>query len=281
MGFSTVQEIVTKTCKCIVDTMMSEMLPRPTNETWKSIADDFNTLCNFPNCIGALDGKHFNIQSPPNSGSLYFNYKKTFSVVLMALVDANYNFTIVNVGSYGKNSDGGIFANSNLGKELQRNNLSLPEASYLPGSSTTAPYVLVGDEAFPLKTYLMRPFPGTNLSTDKRIFNYRLSRARRVVENTFGQLTSKFRIYNRRIHALPKNVDNIILSTCILHNFIKKYDKETLFAEVASTNETLAAYDDLPAVGLNASREAFHVRDTFKSYFISQAGAVPWQNNRI
>lgn len=182
MGFSTVQEIVTKTCKCIVDTMMSEMLPRPTNETWKSIADDFNTLWNFPNCIEALDGKHFNIQSPPNSGSLYFNYKKTFSVVLMALVDANYNFTIVNVGSYGKNSDGGIFANSNLGKELQRNNLSLPEASYLPGSSTTAPYVLVGDEAFPLKTYLMRPYPGTNLSTDKRIFNYRLSRAVYLVQ---------------------------------------------------------------------------------------------------
>ncbi|CAF4811497.1 unnamed protein product [Pieris macdunnoughi] len=129
MGFSTVQEIVTKTCKCIVDTMMSEMLPRPTYETWKSIADDFNTLWNFPNRIGALDGKHFNIQSPPNSGSLYFNYKKTFSVVLMALVDANYNFTIVNVGSYGKNSDGGIFANSNLGKELQRKNLSLPEVS--------------------------------------------------------------------------------------------------------------------------------------------------------
>ncbi|CAF4889397.1 unnamed protein product [Pieris macdunnoughi] len=214
--------------------------------------------------------------NPPNSGSLYFNYKKTFSVVLMALVDANYNFTIVNVGSYGKNSDGGIFANSNLGKELQRKNLSLP-ASYRPGSST-APYVLVGDEAFPLKTYLMRPYPGTNLSTDKRIFNYRLSRARRVVENTFGQLTSKFRICNRRIHALPKNFDNIILSMCILHNFIKKYDKETnLFAEVA----TLAAYDDLPAVGLNASIEAFYVSDTFKSYFISPAGAVPWQNNRI
>lgn len=98
--------------------MMSKMLPRPTNEMWKSIADDFNTNWNFPNCIGALDGKHFNTQSPLNSGSLYFNYKKTFSVVLMALVDANYKFTIVNVGSYGKNSDGGIFANSNLGKEL-------------------------------------------------------------------------------------------------------------------------------------------------------------------
>ncbi|CAF4890583.1 unnamed protein product [Pieris macdunnoughi] len=143
--------------------------------------------------------------NPPNSGSLYFNYKKTFSVVLMALVDANYNFTIVNVGSYGKNSDGGIFANSNLGKELQRKNLSLP-ASYRPGSST-APYVLVGDEAFPLKTYLMRP-------------------------------------------------------SCLHKRFV-------------------AAYDDLPAVGLNASIEAFYVSDTFKSYFISPAGAVPWQNNRI
>ncbi|CAB3222591.1 unnamed protein product [Arctia plantaginis] len=199
MGFSTVQEIVTKTSQC-VDTN------RPTNETWKSIADDFNTLCtrNFPNCIGALDGKHFNIQSPPNSGSLYFNYKKNILICAYGVSCANYNFTTVNVGSYGKNSDGGIFANSSLGKELQRNNLTLPEASYLPGSSTTAPNVLVGDEALPLKIYLMRPYSGTNLSIVKRIFNFRLSRARRVVDNTFGQLTSKFRIYKRRIKALPK-----------------------------------------------------------------------------
>ena len=170
---------------------MSEVLLKPSTEMWKSIANDFSTLWNFLNCFGALDGKHFTIQSPPNSGSLYFNYKKTFSIVLLALVDAQYNFITVDVGAYGKSSDGGIFANSGLGKALQRGTLSVPGNATLPGTNSKAPYVMVGDEAFLLKTYLMRPFPGQDLDNSRRVVNYRLSRARRVVENTFSVLSQK------------------------------------------------------------------------------------------
>nr|CAI5840915.1 unnamed protein product [Callosobruchus analis] len=93
-------------------------MPSPTEEIWKTVEKNFCELWNFPNCIGAIDGKHVVIEAPANSGSLYFNYKKTFSVVLLALVDANYRFISVDVGAYGKNSDGGIFASSNMGKAL-------------------------------------------------------------------------------------------------------------------------------------------------------------------
>lgn len=166
---------------------MSEMLPLPTEDKWKIIANDFKLLWNFPNCVGEVDGKHITIQAPSNSGSLYFNYKKTFSIVLIALVDANYNFIAVDVGSYGKNSDGDIFANSNLGNRLQQGTLGIPGNSPLPGTSIDdvtcgVPHVIVGDEVFPLKTYLMRPYPGQNLNDDQRIFNYRLSRAKELLK---------------------------------------------------------------------------------------------------
>jgi hypothetical protein len=93
-------------------------------------------------------------------------------------------------GSYVRNGDGGIFAHSKLGKYLEIH-LGIPEDNQLPGTSCLAPHVIMGDEAFPLKTYLMRPHPGSQSKGDneKSIFNYRLSRARRVVENAFGILS--------------------------------------------------------------------------------------------
>jgi hypothetical protein len=100
------------------------------------------------------------IQSPPNSGSKFFNYKHSFSVVQFALVDAHYKFTVVDMGSYGRNSDGGITAHSKLGKYLETH-LGIPEDKQLPGTLCLAPHVIMGDEAFPLKTYLLKPYPGS------------------------------------------------------------------------------------------------------------------------
>jgi len=130
-------------------------------------------------CLGALGGKHVEIFAPPNSGSQFYKYKRTFSIVLMALVDANYKFIAIDVGSYGKNSDGEIFTNSSFGKALEKNKLNVPKDRNLPGTQSPAPSVIVGDEAFPLKSYLLRPYPGSTINGDieKQVFNYRLSRA--------------------------------------------------------------------------------------------------------
>jgi hypothetical protein len=85
-------------------------MPTPIRTTESQIVNDFWVLWNVPNYIGAIDGKHVKIQAPPNSSSKFFNYKHCFSVVQLALVDAHYKFTVVDIGSYGRNSDGGIFA---------------------------------------------------------------------------------------------------------------------------------------------------------------------------
>jgi hypothetical protein len=120
------------------------------------------------------------IFASPNSGSQFYNYKRIFPIVLMALIDANCKFIAVDLGSYGKNSDGGNFINSNFGKAIEMEKFNVPKERNLPETQCSAPHVIVGDEAFSLKTYLLRPYPGSTINGDieKQIFNYRLSRAR-------------------------------------------------------------------------------------------------------
>jgi len=79
---STVQSIVIQVREAIIQNLMSITMPKPTVAQWRKIAEEFWDIWNFPNCIGALDGKHVVIQAPVNSGSQFFNYKKTFSIVL-------------------------------------------------------------------------------------------------------------------------------------------------------------------------------------------------------
>ncbi|KAK0156284.1 Protein ALP1-like [Merluccius polli] len=113
---------------------------------------------------------------------------------------------------------------------------------------------MVGDAAFPLKLYLMRPYPGQNLTHQKRIFNYRLSRARMVVENAFGILSSRWRVLHRRINLHPQNVDTLVLAACILHNFLLAPRENVRMLEEAEQQRR-----NLPAVrhmgGNRASRE--------------------------
>jgi hypothetical protein len=100
-------------------------LPK-TSQEWLTIAKGFEELWNFPHCLGALDGKHIVIQSPFNSGSEYYNYKTSFSVVLMAAVDANYCFIYAEVGCQGRISDGGVFKHTVLYDKLEREHLEIP-----------------------------------------------------------------------------------------------------------------------------------------------------------
>lgn len=105
-------------------------------------------------------------------------HQKTFSIVLMAVVDSHYKFVLVDVGAPGRHSDGGVFKNSSFGRLLEEGTLDLPGPHRLPKSQKVAPHVFVGDEAFQLRPDFMRPFPGKGLTPSTRVFNYRLSRAR-------------------------------------------------------------------------------------------------------
>ena len=103
---------------------------------------------NYPCCLGAIDGKHIAIQQPADTGSEFFNYKHFFSVILFAMVDANYKFIYIDVGAAGRAGDAGVFADSALNKALRTNSLDLPDAVALQGISTKISYHIVGDDAF-------------------------------------------------------------------------------------------------------------------------------------
>ena len=100
-------------------------------------------------------------------------------------------------GLYGRNSAGAIFAHSKSGKYLETH-LGIPEDKQLPGTLCLVPHVIMSDKAFPLKTYLLKPYPGSQSKEDneKSTFNYMLSRSRRVLENAFGILSHKFQIFS-------------------------------------------------------------------------------------
>ncbi|XP_050313024.1 uncharacterized protein LOC126748059 [Anthonomus grandis grandis] len=219
LGEKTVRAIVYETCTAIWQRMK---IDTPSEEQWETIACQFWDKWNFPNCIGALDGKQVVIECPAKSGSKYFGCKKTFCVVLLALVGADYKFLAVDIGGLGKNSDGNIFSNSNFGKALAENRLNIPHYKPLPGTEDTMPYVIIGDAAFPLGRHLIRPYPGNQTldSEEKKVFNYRLSRAQRVSENAFGILCRRFRIYERRISMTPEHINIVVAATCALHNFL-------------------------------------------------------------
>ncbi|KAK0153342.1 Protein ANTAGONIST OF LIKE HETEROCHROMATIN PROTEIN 1 [Merluccius polli] len=148
VGTATVGRIVPEVAETIFECLVEEFMPQPTKEDWKSIAEGFQHRWNFPNCLGAIDGKHVVIQAPPNSGSYFYNYKGTFSIVLFAVVDAYYCFRVIDVGGYSRTSDGGILSHSGFGEGPL---ISLKTESSQKPVIAGKFHVLVGDEDFPLR----------------------------------------------------------------------------------------------------------------------------------
>ena len=177
---------------------------------WKDIANKIFQRWHFPNCFAAADGKHTHLMHPHNSGSLYINYKRFFSIVLMVLADYNYKFLFVDIGCQGRISDGGVFRNCDFYGALVRNELNLPLPTEVPplnpgwNSTEPLPLVFVGDDAFPLTNFCMKPYPLTGLTEEERLFNYRLSHFRRISENTFGIWSNRSRLFLTRICMQPE-----------------------------------------------------------------------------
>lgn len=222
ISHSTISTFVPRVLLSLKEHLQDRFLPQANQIDWAQKAQEFWDRWQFPNCVAGIDGKHVRIMSPDKSGSLFHNFKGFFSIVLFAMVDANCKFLLIDIGSYGKEGDAGIFQKSELGRKVSAGEI-FPPPKELPGLGIKVPHVIVGDEAFRLDKHVMKPFTQKQALTDnfKRNFNYALCRGRRVTESAFGIMCVVFRIFFTPINLKPETVDLVIFVCCCLHNMLR------------------------------------------------------------
>ncbi|GFS22295.1 hypothetical protein ElyMa_003359900 [Elysia marginata] len=206
----------------------------------------FEDNWHFPNCLGSVDGKHIEIVPPPESRSFYYNYKGFHSIDLMAIANANYELLYAHFGTNERISDGGVIEYTGFHNLLTNNLLHLPGINPTNG----LPYVFVSDEAFALGENFLKPYSVKMLDHDKIVFNYRLSRARRVVENVFGILVARIGVLQKKINLSPGNIDIVVMTCCVLHNFLRRHATSTYTpqSQLILKMKTLMKFD--MAIGL-------------------------------
>ncbi|CAM5157009.1 unnamed protein product [Natator depressus] len=212
VGKSTVGTAVIQVASAIIDILLSRVV---TLGNVQVILDGFAAM-GLPNCGGAIDGTHIPILALDHLANQYVNRKGYFSMALQALVDHKGCFTNINVGWPGKVHDARIFRNSGLFKQLQ-------EGTYFPDLKITTgdvemPIVTLGDSAYPLLPWLMKPYTGS-LDSSKEQFNYRLSKCRMVVECAFGCLKAHWRCLLTRLDLSTTNIPIVIAACCVLHKY--------------------------------------------------------------
>jgi len=150
------------------------------------------------------------------------SFSITNTVFLLFCWLAHYTFTGVDIGSYGRNGDGGIFVHSKLGKYLETH-LAILEDKQLPGISSLAPHVIVGDKAFPLETYLMRPYPGSQSKgkNEKSIFNYRFFPSQKNGGKYIWSIKSEILKFIKGPYNHCRRMRTLFFATCILHNYLR------------------------------------------------------------
>lgn len=283
-----ITRIIPEVCNAIHLVLKDDYLQLPkTSDEWQQIASDFSSNWNFPMCIGAIDGKRFLVQSQ-NTGPEFCDYKGYHGILMVALVDANYKFLYVATEAQGQANAVGFWDNCRLKEYLDKNMLQVPPAATLPSVNEKVPFVILGDDAFPLEDYLMKPYPGQNLSMDKKIFNYRLSCARRVSENAFGILSGKFRVFQRPVQATPANALSTIFAAVVLHNFLRIHSRVPLQQELLETenidsgvslpHKKVPGIEKLEDIPRKIASTAEIVRDSFKTYFNGDSG-ISWQDD--
>ena len=252
---------------------------------------------------------HVRIKKPAKSGSMYYNYKGYFSLILLAIVDADYTdykFIWCNTGVPGSASDAGVFNGSRLRTSIEEGRITFPDPEPLPSDDNDMPYFFIGDDAFALRKWMMKPYSDRHLSHSQTVFNYtysfqlyfqlyylyRLSRARRVVENAFGILANRWRCILTCIELQPRNVIHVVEAAFILHNLLRMRQPRLSGNEVdcedgqgnlipGAWRQNMQLTDTEAATTGRPNYEGKVQRNYLMDYYNSDIGRVPWQDDIV
>ncbi|XP_055714922.1 uncharacterized protein LOC129809139 [Phlebotomus papatasi] len=225
----------------------------------------FEVVWGFPQCYGAIDECHIEIKVNDEDKVDYHNYKGWYLIVLLAAVDYRYRFTYVNIGSPGRNNDSHIFERSIIRRLHNEDETFQRFLKVIQG--VQVPILLLGDSAFRLDRFLMKPYPHDNLTPKEKHFNYMLSRARRVTENAFGQLKNRFRRIGNGLELMLENDSIVIRVSCILHNILnEKNDYLNEEFDVASSEQLENREQPVHVIMRAPTGDGITVRNTIADY---------------
>lgn len=208
---SSVFRIVRRVCHAILNNLASQFICWPRGERVKKVMEQFQRNNGLPHCIGVVDGTHIPIKAPYDKPEQYVNRKKFYSLQLQGVCDPDRFFTDVYCAYPGSVHDARVLRNSPLYQDAERQ-----ESEMFPGGA-----YIIGDAAYPLKTWLITGFKNNGkLTRQQQHFNYRLSSKRMKIEHTFGLLKGRFRKLKvmmdiDRVEDIPL----LVTSACVLHNF--------------------------------------------------------------
>ena len=229
VGESSVSTIVVEVCQVIVKELWSEWVDQLFPKTCHQFSEkmiEMEEEWQYPYAFAAIDGTHIPIKCPGGGNEArkqYRNFKEFYSIVQLLLVDAHYQIIWSACGAAGNTHDSTYFQSTRLYQNICEGNV-IP-ASVKKINDKLVPPVILGDGAYPLRTWLHKPYGDAVLTPKQRYFNYRLSRGRMITEGAIGKIKGRFRILHRRNESNKDNVRIFALASSVLHNIcIKRGD---------------------------------------------------------
>ncbi|XP_034019547.1 protein ANTAGONIST OF LIKE HETEROCHROMATIN PROTEIN 1-like [Thalassophryne amazonica] len=216
---------ITSVCRCVQEfcvaaetLLVPEEICFPGEEKLREMAAYFENRWGLPQCVGAIDGSHI---APQEYHCDYFNCKGWHSVILQGVVDGKRLFWNVFTGLPGSLHDAKVLRLSTHWELATEGNRFRSHTRNIGG--VTSGYYILGDSAYPLQNWLLKPFHDTGWLTGEQLFDKKFSNARVVVENAFGRLKGRWHCLLKRNDCDLRLTKSTVMTCCALHNLCENH----------------------------------------------------------